>query len=229
MTLPAFDRYFRRGDSLLAGALRVLEASTCEKYSSSSTRRALDLAAGVPAALFGLPVVFGMAVANKGAHPLLPAFFVQERAGQGSPLKIVKLRTMLPRDPDSSAPQHVHEVDRVTLFGRVMRRYYLDEVPQLLLVLNGKLSLVGIRVLPVPVYEHLRSTWSAARFERWSGCYATSRLGLTGLHQVYRRSGKEDSQRFHRDVFYARRASLGFDLYLLWKTLERIVDRIWAA
>jgi lipopolysaccharide/colanic/teichoic acid biosynthesis glycosyltransferase len=89
--------------------------------------------------------------------------------------------------------------------------------------------LVGIRVLPVPVYEHLRSTWSAARFERWSGCYATSRLGLTGLHQVYRRSGKEDSQRFHRDVFYARQASLGFDLYLLWKTLERIIDRIWAA
>jgi lipopolysaccharide/colanic/teichoic acid biosynthesis glycosyltransferase len=225
MTLAALDRYLRRGDSFLAAALRVFDPSTGEEYSSSSAKRALDLVVGVPAALFGLPLAFGLAIANKGAHPLLPAFFVQNRAGQASPLKIVKLRTMLPRQSQSSVPQHVHEAERVTVLGRVMRRYYLDEVPQLLLVLNGRLSLVGIRVLPLPVYEHLRSTWAAPRFERWSAWYAASRLGLTGLHQVYRRTGKEDSQRFHRDVFYARRASLGFDLYLMWKTLQRIINR----
>src|SRR5947209_2888922 len=101
MTLASIDRYLRRCDTFLAIALRALAPSRGDRYSWSVAKRCVDLAIGVPSAMIGLPVAFGLAIANQGAHPLLPAFFVQERAGQGSPIKIVKVRTMLPRAPDS--------------------------------------------------------------------------------------------------------------------------------
>jgi putative colanic acid biosysnthesis UDP-glucose lipid carrier transferase len=211
-------RYLRRGDTVVARALRIIAPQRGLAYTSACSKRALDLTVGLPVAALGLPVAVVLAVINRSLQPRLAPWYVQHRAGQGQPMRIVKLRSMEPRVRSNTTPYHIYEPARVTPLGRFMRRYDLDELPQLLDVLAGRLSLVGIRVLPMPVYEHLRERWPAWRFERWSEAYTTSRLGLTGVHQVFRGAGKEDQQRYHRDVFYAHRATLGFDLYLLWKT-----------
>lgn len=227
MKADEIDRYLRRGNTLLAVTLRLLVPYRGERYTSSRAKRLLDLVLGLPVAAIGLPVAGMLALVNAVFHPSLPVLFVQDRVGQKGMVRILKLRSMLPRPANSTAPAHLHEAHRVTSFGRFIRRFYLDELPQLPLVLQGTLSLVGIRVLPVPVYEHLHECWSPGRFERWSRAYHASRLGLTGMHQVYRSKGKEDIQRFHRDVFYSTHASLGFDLYLLWRTLYRVAERWW--
>jgi lipopolysaccharide/colanic/teichoic acid biosynthesis glycosyltransferase len=221
----AVGDYLRRADTLPARVLRVLVPLRGRAYTASRAKRALDLLLGVPAAAIGLPVALVLAGINRLLQPRLAPWFVQHRAGQHGAQRIVKLRSMVPRTDDSTAPLHLHEPARVTPLGRIMRRYDLDELPQLLDVLEGRLSLVGIRILPVPVYEHLREVWPAERFAPWEEAYRTSRLGLTGVHQLFRGAGKEDQHRYHRDLFYAHHATVGLDLYLLWLTVSRVVRR----
>lgn len=224
--LRRLHRYLRRDGTVVAVALRVLSPTRGLRYTSSRTKRVTDLVVGVPASMAALPIVAFCAAVNRIVHPTLPAFYVQARAGQGTRLRIVKLRSMVPRNATHRAARHLHEPERVTFFGHRMRLYYLDELPQLWPVVRGSLSVVGIRVLPIPVYEHLRATWSPQRFATWSDVYRSSRLGLTGIHQVYRGMAKEDEKRFHRDVFYARHASLGLDLYILWLTVYRLISAL---
>lgn len=151
---------------------------------------------------------------NKLLYPRHAALFLQDRVGPDEkPLRVMKIRSMVPNNVGTG-----RHIPACTSFGRFIRQQYLDELPQLLQVLTGQLSLVGTRVLPVEVYEGLASSWSSERFERWRAMYASTPLGLTGPHQILRRAGKEDARRYHRDMFYARHASLGFDLYLLWRT-----------
>jgi lipopolysaccharide/colanic/teichoic acid biosynthesis glycosyltransferase len=183
-------------------------------YLHSAMKRTLDLAVALPGSLLALPLVGALAASNRIAEPRQPAFFVQHRAGHGGTLTVVKLRSMTPRHPSG------HRVE--TALARFMRRHYLDELPQLGQVVLGQLTVVGIRVLPLDVYRLLHETWSPRRFGRWSAVYESTPLGLTGLHQVYRQHGKDDLFRFHRDVFYADHASLGLDLYLIWRTIRCI-------
>lgn len=170
----------------------------------------------LPAAPLVILVVGILLVMNKLLYPHHAALFLQDRVGPDeTPLRVMKIRSMIPREEDErpAAPA-------CTSFGRFIRRQYLDELPQMLQVLTGRLSLVGTRVLPIAVYDGLAISWSPERFQRWRTMYASSPLGLTGPHQILRRAGKEDARRYHRDMFYARHASLGFDLYLLWRTLS---------
>lgn len=170
----------------------------------------------LPAAVVVILAVGLLLTVNKFLYPRHAALFVQDRVGPDEkPLRVIKIRSMVP-----GSPVEGRHIPACTSFGRFIRRHYLDELPQLLQVLTGRLSLVGTRVLPVAVYEGLASAWSPERFERWRAMYASTPLGLTGPHQILRRAGKEDSRRYHRDMFYARHASLGFDLYLLWRTLR---------
>jgi lipopolysaccharide/colanic/teichoic acid biosynthesis glycosyltransferase len=165
--------------------------------------------------LFSCPLIVILVAVTKAIDRQHSVLFVQERVGSGlKPLGVVKLRTMRP----AGRAGWRHDPSRVTSFGKLLRRYHLDELPQLGHVLHGDLSLVGIRVLPLAVYRYLESAWSPGRFATWARAYDDGPLGLTGVHQVFRRGGKEDVQRFHRDLFYARRASLGLDLYLIWRT-----------
>jgi sugar transferase EpsL len=209
--LRRVDAFFRRGDTWLARAVRALSPSSGEAYAASRTKRALDLVVSVPALLIAASLIAVLLLINKALYPRYPAIFRQNRVGHGlNSVRVTKIRSMLPGAGRIGAP---------TLFGRFVRRYYLDELPQLWQVLRGQLSIVGIRVLPREVYDGLSLTWSQQRFGSWGAIYATAPLGLTGIHQVLRRTGKEDEGRFRRDVFYARKLSLGLDLYLLWRTL----------
>lgn len=171
---------------------------------------------GVPAVILAIPVLAVLVVLNAYLHPREAPLFAQDRVGHaGRRQRVTKLRSLRALSRPSAS-------GRATPFGLFLRWYYLDELPQLLAVLRGKLSLVGIRILPRSVYEDLRCVWPPARFARWARAYEETPLGLTGIHQVFRTERKDDPRRFHRDLFYARRATLGLDLYLLWRTLATI-------
>jgi lipopolysaccharide/colanic/teichoic acid biosynthesis glycosyltransferase len=211
------DVFFRRPDTLLARGLSRLCPASGTSYGTSAAKRALDLAVSVPLAVIVVLLIVLLALVNKLMYPHQSALFFQDRVGHGDDvLRVVKIRSMAPQPSPETAEG---AVVRCTGFGRFMRRHYLDELPQLLQILTGRLSLVGIRVLPGVVRAGLAADWSSERFATWQRMYATSPLGLTGTHQVFRGEGKEDNRRFHRDMFYARHATLGFDLYLLWRTL----------
>lgn len=204
------DGYLRRQDTWLARTLRWISPLSGQAYALSPAKRLLDLLVAYPAVLLVVLAILLLLAVNKLLYRGHPALFRQTRVGHGGkPLRVVKIRSLVWSASGASAPA----------FGRFMRQYYLDELPQLLQVARGQLSLVGIRVLPQEVYESLRSEWSGERFEAWRAMYDRSPLGLSGVHQIFRHGDKEDARRFHRDMFYGRRASLGLDLYLLWRTL----------
>jgi lipopolysaccharide/colanic/teichoic acid biosynthesis glycosyltransferase len=212
--VSAVEVYFRSADTLLARVLAHLGPSSGAAYSASRAKRSLDLAVALPLAVITIALIALLMLVNRVLSPHRPALFRQDRVGpSGDSLRVLKIRSMV------TGPGVDAQATVCTAFGRFIRRYHLDELPQLLQVLTGRLSLVGIRVLPRNVYEGLAESWSSERFAAWQAMYAAAPLGLSGTHQVFRRTGKEDSRRFHRDMFYARHASIGFDLYLLWRTL----------
>ena len=135
-----------------------------------------------------------------------PVFFVQTRAGlHGRPFRIVKFRTM--RTGAGT------DAERLGRFGRFLRATSLDELPELLLVLTGKMSLVGPRPLPtryLPRYtpEQMR------RHE--------VRPGITGWAQVHGRNTLEWEARFAHDVWYVDHRSLWLDIKILFHTIGAV-------
>ena len=135
-----------------------------------------------------------------------PVFFMQTRAGlHGRPFRIVKFRSM--RTGAGS------DAERLGRFGRFLRATSLDELPELLLVLTGKMSLVGPRPLPtryLPRYtpEQMR------RHE--------VRPGITGWAQVNGRNALEWEARFAHDVWYVDHRSLWLDIKILFLTIGAV-------
>ena len=130
-----------------------------------------------------------------------PVFFLHRRAGQGGrPFDVYKLRTMSERGGMLS----------VTRLGAWLRRLSLDEVPQLLNVLKGDMSLVGPRPLPV-AYLPRYSPVQARRHE--------VRPGITGWAQVHGRNALTWEDKFRYDVEYVDRHSLWMDLKILFLTV----------
>lgn len=116
-----------------------------------------------------------------------------------------KLQYKMVRDP------------RITSMGRVLRRYSLDELPQLWNVLKGDMSLVGPR--PVPLYEAL--LYESSRHSRFAG-----KPGLTGLAQTSGRGGLSFAETWALDVEYLRRCSMCTDLAILLDTVRAVVCRV---
>ena len=104
--------------------------------------------------------------------------------------------------------------DRVTRVGRFLRRTSLDELPQLVNVLKGDMSLVGPR--PVPLYE-------VAEYESWHYERLAALPGITGIWQVYGRGRVTFAEMMRMDIEYVRRPSLGADLKLLAATLPAVM------
>jgi lipopolysaccharide/colanic/teichoic acid biosynthesis glycosyltransferase len=122
-----------------------------------SWKRLVDLAIGVPALCAAAPVIGAMAVLVK-LDSSGPAFFVQTRVGRDrQPLRIFKLRTMA---ANASGPSVTAAGDsRITRVGRLLRKTKLDELPQLLNVVKGEMSLVGPRPEAERYVRHYRTEW----------------------------------------------------------------------
>ena len=136
--------------------------------------------------------------------------FRQRRGGwRGKPFTMLKFRTMrTDADPYGQSP-HGADDPRLTRFGRWLRERSLDELPQLLNVLAGHMSLVG----PRPLYERQAAKWNQRQRKRLE-----VRPGLAGYAQAYGRGSLSHEEKIEMDVFYVENRSLWFDVKIIGKT-----------
>lgn len=152
-----------------------------------------------------------LSIANKGAG----AFFTQLRPGKGGRIfKVIKFKTMT--DERDVAGQLLPDEKRLTPVGRFVRSTSIDELPQLINVLKGDMSLIGPRPL-LPQYLPLYSPEQARRHE--------VRPGITGWAQCHGRNAISWAQKFEYDVWYVDHVSLLTDLKVIWLTVLSVLKR----
>lgn len=143
------------------------------------------------------------------------AFFTQNRPGKnGKIFRLVKFKTM--NDRRDSNRKLLPDHQRLTAVGRFIRATSLDEIPQLINVIKGDMSLVGPRPLLVK-YLPLYNETQLRRHE--------VRPGITGWAQVNGRNAISWEQKFEYDIWYVDHMSFGLDLKILWKTVIKIFKK----
>ncbi len=146
-----------------------------------------------------------------------PVFFRQDRAGRHRrPFSILKFRSMIPDADDHLDAEGRPLRERVTRVGRYLRRWSLDELPQLINILRGQMSIVGPRPVPLDYAERMNDR-QQLRF--------AMRPGVTGLAQVTGRHSLTWSQRVELDLAYVEGFNLLLDLKILLRTVGTIFDR----
>ncbi|RBP42232.1 sugar transferase [Garciella nitratireducens] len=144
-----------------------------------------------------------------------PIFFIQERPGKyGEIFKMIKFRTML--NIKDKYGELLPNEKRLTKFGRALRSTSLDELPELINVLKGDMSLVGPRPLLIE-YLPLYNKHQARRHE--------VRPGITGLAQVNGRNAISWEEKFNYDVWYVDNFSIFLDIQILVKTIIKVFRR----
>ena len=140
-----------------------------------------------------------------------PVLFRQERPGlNGQPFLIYKFRTMT---NDYRNGKLLDDSERLTKVGKILRRFSLDELPQLFCVLNGDLSMVG----PRPLLMEYLPLYTPAQARRH-----TVKPGMTGWAQVNGRNALSWEDRFKLDVWYVDNQSFFIDMKILWMTLINV-------
>jgi lipopolysaccharide/colanic/teichoic acid biosynthesis glycosyltransferase len=169
------------------------------------------------AALFGLLllspifvfITLCLFVANQGK----PFFFQQRPGKNGKIFKIVKFKTM--NDKSDAQGKLLPDADRLTKVGTFVRKTSLDEIPQLINVLTGDMSLIGPRPL-LTHYLHLYNDFQNRRHE--------VKPGITGWAQVNGRNAISWDKKFEYDVWYVDHLSFWVDLKILFKTIKKVVQ-----
>ena len=190
-------------------------------YETPAPKRFLDVATALIGLTIGLPILLfiGIAIALESRGSVL---YSQERVGlNGCIFRMFKFRSMVIDAERESGPVWCTEVDpRVTRVGAVLRRTHLDELPQLLNVLRGEMSVVGPRPERPAMVERLTSLVPGYH-ERWAVL-----PGITGLAQVrhvYDQSTKTVKQKLRYDRCYLRgRGSVALDLKIMAATVAMI-------
>lgn len=190
-----------------------------------TAKRMLDISVAGLALLLLSPLLILATIAIKLTSPG-PVFFLQERIGLNKRrFKIFKFRTMVPNaerlmaglETQNEAQGPVFKIKndpRITPIGKFLRRSSIDELPQLLNVLVGDMSLVGPRPLPVRDYEGFNEDWQRRRF--------SVKPGITCLWQVNGRSGISFDQWMLLDLQYMDEWSLWLDIKILAKTVPAV-------
>jgi lipopolysaccharide/colanic/teichoic acid biosynthesis glycosyltransferase len=192
-----------------------------------ASKRAIDCIGAAVGLLVAAPILALAAIAIR-LDSRGPAFLAQERCGLGgSRFTMWKLRTMV-EDAEARRAELLHrnlmdgpvfkvaDDPRVTRVGRVLRRFSLDELPQLWNVLRGEMSLVGPR--PITVAE-------LTRYGRVRWHYLSIAPGMTGLWQVSGRNNTSYEERVALDERYVEQRSLWLDLSILLRTLKVVIAR----
>jgi lipopolysaccharide/colanic/teichoic acid biosynthesis glycosyltransferase len=178
-------------------------------------RRAVDIAVSSLALALSSPLLLAAMIAVR-LESRGPALYSQRRAGRdGRPFEVLKLRTMVDGAEHIGAGLAVNADDpRVTRVGAFLRRTSLDELPNLVNVLRGEMSLIGPRpTLPVQVAQYT---------ERQRGRLAI-KPGITGWAQVNGRASLPWAERIELDLYYIEHRSLGLDLRILARTLAMVL------
>lgn len=179
-----------------------------------AVKRAVDLALLALTAPAWMAVLFLVAIAIRVVDGP-PVFFVQLRSGRGGrPFRLIKFRSMrVDLDPEGRL---LPDAVRLTRLGRFLRASSLDELPEVLNVLLGDMSLVG----PRPLLTQYLERYSANHRHRLD-----VRPGLTGLAQVSGRNALTWEERFDLDTQYVRTRTLRQDFAILWRTVYAVIQR----
>jgi exopolysaccharide biosynthesis polyprenyl glycosylphosphotransferase len=192
-----------------------------------TVKRGFDLLLSTLVLVLGLPLWLLLAAAVK-LDSRGPVFFVDDRIGVGErEFGMLKFRTMVAdaphRQPALEAENEaggalfkIREDPRVTRVGRLLRRFSLDEIPQVANVLKGEMSLVGPRPLPLRDYRMLED-WHRARYRVLPG--------MTGLWQISGRSGLSFDDLVRLDFTYLENWSIWLDISILVKTIPAVITR----
>jgi len=188
--------------------------STAQPQRSYRLKRGMDIVGAATGLLLCAPIlaVIALLVRLKLGSTVL---FRQQRPGlHGKPFTLYKFRTMTnARDADGNL---LPDAERLTNFGRFLRRTSLDELPELINVLKGDMSLVGPRPLLIQYLQ--RYTPEQARRHE-------TRPGITGWAQINGRNALSWEEKFHLDVWYVDNVSLWLDLKILFLTVWKVLRR----
>jgi exopolysaccharide biosynthesis polyprenyl glycosylphosphotransferase len=188
-----------------------------------TAKRAFDIGVSAFALVLLAPLIAGIAlyVRRKGGSPVL---YRQERIGiHGRPFTMLKFRTMAPDADDryddvvglaDARGFKLHDDPRVMPWGRWLRRTGLDELPQLINVMRGDMSIVGPR--PAPARE-------VVHYDMWHRRRLSMKPGITGLWQVGRRFDDDFDERARLDLDYIDRWSLWLDLRIVVRTVPAVL------
>lgn len=183
------------------------------RHAYDPLKRVIDVVVSGIVVVLTLPlqIVIALLVRRKLGSPVI---FRQERPGKDEAVfKLVKFRTMLPLDPDRGL---ISDEQRMTKLGAFLRSSSLDELPTLVNVLKGDMSLVGPRPL-LPRYTPFMTSEERARFD--------VRPGVTGWAQVNGRNNAAWDDRLAMDVWYVKHRSLRLDARCAFLTIVRLVRR----
>lgn len=193
-------------------------------------KRGIDILGSVFGLILLFPVFLLISIVIKIVSPG-PVFFKQKRVGYlGKPFNCLKFRTMHPNANSFAYEQHLSECinsdnpfnkldnddSRIMPFGKLLRKTSLDEVPQLLNVLRGEMSLVGPRP-DVPYSVQRYTQWHHKRFDAFPG--------LTGLWQASGKNGTTFKEMIRLDITYIQQISFWLDLKILLKTVPVIITQ----
>jgi lipopolysaccharide/colanic/teichoic acid biosynthesis glycosyltransferase len=177
-------------------------------------KKLFDTLAGSLIAAVALPIVAVLALLGLGVWRTNP-FFVQERVGRhGQVYRLLKLRSLPPEVPAYADKYALQEVP-VPAFGRLIRKFHLDELPQVFHVLSGKMSLVGPRPEMVFLHEQMADEFAEERVR--------VRPGVTGLWQVSEACSGLILESPEYDRAYLAARSLRLDAWILWRTVLKFL------
>lgn len=179
-------------------------------------RRTVDVVVAALALVVTAPLMLAAIVAIRLESPGHP-IYRQRRVGKdGVEFDMLKLRTMVTGAESMGAGLAVNEGDsRITRVGRFLRRWSIDELPNLVNVLRGEMSLIGPRpTIQVQVAQYT---------ERQRGRLAV-RPGLTGWAQIHGRTSLPWHERIELDLWYVEHRKLKTDLVIVWQTLRMLVN-----
>ena len=178
-------------------------------------KRLIDFVVAFVALLVLSPILIIVTIwlhyANKGGG----AFFLHSRAGWHNKIfKVIKFKTMT--DERDAEGNLLSDGQRLTKVGRFVRSTSLDELPQLVNVLKGDMSLIG----PRPLYDDFLKCYNDIQIRRHE-----VRPGITGWAQVNGRNFVKYSKKFEYDVWYVDHISFLLDLKILWMTFLNVIKR----
>ena len=177
-------------------------------------KRVLDIVGATTALIVTAPLLLGAAatVRNRMGSPVL---FKQRRPGlNGKPFTLLKFRTMRTFKIQANADQS--DAARLTPFGRWLRSTSIDELPELLNVLRGEMSLVG----PRPLLMDYLDRYAPEQAQRHN-----VKPGITGWAQVNGRNALTWDEKFTLDVWYVEHLSFKIDVQILWRTIIQVINR----
>jgi sugar transferase EpsL len=193
--------------------LNYVRAMLSLKHHSDPIKRFFDLAVAVPSVIILSPllVLIGFLVRMRIGAPVL---FRQVRPGlHVKPFYIYKFRTM--KDERDEEGKLLPDVGRLTLLGRFLRKTSLDELPELINVIKGNMSIVGPRPFLMQ-YLPYYTTKERLRF--------TVLPGITGLAQINGRNALSWDERLQHDVWYVKNSSFWLDILIILRTILKVLN-----